>query len=74
MILLQDKTIDEAAEIAEKIRTEFAAISYEAADCQTVSIGVIQAKDGEDADTLYRRVDKALYMAKENGRNQVVRL
>ena len=38
-------------------------IAYETAGCQTVSIGVTQAKD-ENADALYNRVDKALYMAK----------
>lgn len=72
MVLLPDCTIDEAVTLAEKIRTEYASVSFAVADHQTVSIGVVQAKDGEDADTLYNRVDKALYMAKDNGKNQVV--
>ena len=74
MVLLPDSDINEALEIAKKICEEFAAVSYEVAGCQTVSIGVIQAKDGEDADMLYSRVDKALYMAKDQGKNQVVNL
>ena len=74
MVVLPNSDIAEAAELAEKIRKEFASVSYETAGCQTVSIGVVQAKEGEDADNLYKRVDKALYMAKENGRNQVVKL
>ena len=74
MILLPSSTIDEAAALAEKIRTEYASVSYESADRQTVSISVIQAKDGEDSDVLYSRVDKALYIAKANGKNQVVKL
>lgn len=73
MILLSDSSSDDAALLAEKIRREFASVSYETASCQTVSIGVTQAKD-ETADTLYSRVDKALYMAKAAGKNQVVRL
>ena len=73
MVLLSDSNADEAAVLAEKIRKEFSSVSYEIAGCQTVSIGVTQAKD-EDADTLYSRVDKALYMAKAAGKNQVVRL
>ena len=73
MVLLSDSNVDEAAVLAEKIRKEFSSVSYEIAGCQTVSIGVTQAKD-EDADTLYSRVDKALYMAKAAGKNQVVRL
>lgn len=72
MVLLQDSDINEAAELAEKIRVEFASVSYENAGHQTVSIGVSQAKDGEDADSLCNRVDKALYMAKAQGKNQAV--
>ena len=74
MVLLKGRNVDEAVELAEKIRTEFASVSYETAGCQTVSVGVTQARDGEDADTLYSRVDKALYTAKANGKNQVVTL
>ena len=73
MILLSDSNADDAVALAEKIRLEFASVSYETAGCQTVSIGVTQAKD-ENADVLYSRVDKALYMAKAAGKNQVVRL
>ena len=73
MILLSDNNADEAAVLAEKIRLQFSSVSYETAGCQTVSIGVTQAKD-ENADALYNRVDKALYMAKAAGKNQVVRL
>ncbi len=73
MILLSDSNADDAEVLAEKIRLKFASVSYETAGCQTVSIGVTQAKD-ETSDTLYNRVDKALYMAKAAGKNQVVRL
>ena len=74
MVLLSDSDAEEAAVLAEKIRSTFASVSFETAGCQTVSIGVTQAKDGEDADTLYNRVDKALYTAKANGKNQVVKI
>ncbi len=73
MVLLADCDLDMAEALAEKIRMAFAAMSYETAPCQTVSIGVTQAGD-ENADTLYSRVDKALYMAKAAGKNRVVRL
>ena len=74
MVLLSDSDAEKAAVLAEKIRSTFASVSFETAGCQTVSIGVTQAKDGEDADTLYNRVDKALYTAKANGKNQVVKI
>lgn len=73
MVLLSDSNADDAVVLAEKIRLQFASVSYETAGCQTVSIGVTQAK-GETADALYNRVDKALYTAKAAGKNQVVRL
>ena len=72
MILLPDTAMDRAAALAEQIRTQYAAVTYDAAGRQTVSVGVAQAKDGENADTLYSRVDKALYTAKANGKNRVV--
>ena len=74
MVLLPDSDVNKALALAEKIRESFAAISYETAGCQTVSIGVVQVVEGENADALYSRVDKALYTAKANGKNQVVRL
>ena len=72
MVLLQNEDVNEAAAIAEKIRKEFATISYGTASSQTVSIGVTQAKANEDCDILCSRVDKALYTAKASGKNRVV--
>ena len=37
----------------------------------TVSLGVAEAHDGDDAQTLIRRADMALYEAKTAGRNRV---
>lgn len=73
MVLVTGSSLDESEALAEKIRLAFASVSYETAPCQTVSIGVTQAGD-ENADMLYSRVDKALYMAKATGKNRVVRL
>ena len=74
MVILQNGDANKAAEIAENIRARFASISYETAGPQTVSIGVAQAREGENSDSLCTRVDKALYTAKANGKNQIVRL
>jgi len=40
----------------------------------TVSFGVTEIQPGDTAETMLRRADRALLMAKENGRNQVVQL
>ncbi len=39
----------------------------------TVSIGVAQFAETDDCDTIFEKSDKALYVAKETGRNRVVR-
>ncbi len=61
---------DKAACIAERIRARFSELCFPAAKNQTVSLGVTEAKAGEALDTLLIRVDKALYSAKNNGKNQ----
>lgn len=40
----------------------------------TVSIGVAEHHDGETVEQLFSRVDKALYAAKNDGRNRVTRM
>ena len=40
----------------------------------TVSFGATEIQPGDTAETMLRRADRALLMAKENGRNQVVQL
>ena len=73
MVLLKDANEDEAAKVAEKIRSEFSLVTYDVAPPQTVSIGICHAAPGENSDSLCTRVDKALYTAKFNGKNQVMR-
>ncbi|MEN5118165.1 diguanylate cyclase [Luteimonas sp. TWI662] len=61
-----------ALQIAERIRTRFrTALADFDALRPTVSIGVAAHQAGEDADTLLRRADHALYQAKQAGRDRV---
>ena len=40
----------------------------------TISIGVTILKEDDDKTTIFERADKALYQAKENGRNQLIHI
>lgn len=56
---------------AEKIRTGFNEISIEGLPKQTISLGVASVRNDEELDKLLTRVDKALYNAKNAGKNRV---
>ena len=72
VITLQSTSFNEAAILAEKIRLRVQEYDFKEGGKQTISIGVTQYKYGETKSELMKRVDEALYDAKDNGRNQVV--
>lgn len=69
--------LDEAADIAERVRTAVLQAPVRVSDSQTLSItasfGVAQYVPGEDAATMVKRADGSLYRAKQEGRNRVCR-
>ncbi|EDZ63655.1 diguanylate cyclase (GGDEF domain) [Sulfurimonas gotlandica GD1] len=70
IIILPHALRDEAQKIAEKLRAK---IEF----CQkvipiTMSFGVVEYIVGEEIEFIFKRVDDALYKAKESGRNIVV--
>jgi diguanylate cyclase (GGDEF)-like protein/PAS domain S-box-containing protein len=71
MVLMPETTVEQAKIVAEKLRAVIADNSFEVAGTVTVSFGLTQFQTGETPEALYKRVDKALYLAKENGRNRV---
>ncbi len=76
VILCADCDNASATNLAEKIRKELAATPQEALGNSpvTCSIGVTEVQNGDTAETMLRRADRALYQAKDGGRNQVVQL
>ena len=75
VILLRTGERAAVLQLAELLRSAVAATRldapYEALSC-TASVGVALVEPGEDIDDSIRRADRALYRAKENGRNRVV--
>ena len=77
LILLPNTSMEEARVLAEKLRAnmERHPTPWESTVIKaTISIGLAStsAEENRDYDTLYTAADKALYKAKERGRNQVV--
>jgi diguanylate cyclase len=72
--LMPETSTSEAKIVAEKLRkkVEQSPFNFKKEPIQiTVSFGISEFAPGESADVVFSRADKALYAAKEKGRNQV---
>ncbi len=69
-ILMPNTNINGAEITAEKVRVTIESISYDDTLVLSASIGVAEYRLGESADSWFKRVDKALYKAKENKDNR----
>ncbi|RMF88679.1 MAG: sensor domain-containing diguanylate cyclase, partial [Planctomycetota bacterium] len=74
VLLCVDCDIGTATRRAEQIRQILARTPQSMLDgrCITASFGVTQVQPGDTAETVLRRADRALLMAKDRGRNMVV--
>lgn len=71
MILLPGADELSATAAAERLRTRFMEADIEGIARHTISLGITQVRDNDDLDSLYLRVDEALYAAKGAGGNQI---
>lgn len=71
MILLKQTPEKDVISFAEKLRQDFENMTFDRSGHQTVSIGVTMLKADDTVDSLCVRVDKALYKAKDSGKNRV---
>jgi diguanylate cyclase (GGDEF)-like protein len=76
LILFPHTTLAQGRKIAERIRVAVArrkiAVSKDQKTALTLSFGLVQFRPSEDLEQLLSRTDRALYEAKESGRNRVV--
>lgn len=75
MIILPESELEPAKQTSYKLRETFEQYPFFTKDGKeiqiTISIGIVQWQPKETSEEIIERVDKALYSAKENGRNRV---
>lgn len=71
LIILPETDAGHARSMADKIRQEVEDRSYPLVSGITCSIGISSFREGDTEDTMTARADKALYKAKDSGRNTV---
>jgi len=72
MIMVANTALDNARQLAEKLRHAIDSHIFEGGHHVTCSFGVSQLGANENDDFLTKKVDNALYQAKTGGRNRVV--
>lgn len=71
LILASDTTLENATLLAEKLRALIPSVAMLYAHTQTASFGVTSYIESDTPESLIRRSDEALYLAKDLGRNCV---
>ncbi|WP_029324540.1 sensor domain-containing diguanylate cyclase [Butyrivibrio sp. AE3004] len=72
LFMLSNITIDESKKYVDRIRAKIAVINFEEIGKVTISIGLTEFKRTDNAETLFKRADSALYEAKNNGKNRTI--
>jgi diguanylate cyclase (GGDEF)-like protein/hemerythrin-like metal-binding protein len=72
IILLMNTEVEKAVILAEKIRLYIEKYKFKEMTSITASFGVIQCQADDDAESVFKRLDNSLYLAKMSGRNKVV--
>lgn len=73
VIVAEDLNLEDAARLAEQLRTIVEAHDLAPSGNVTISLGIAQHHDEESAEQWMSRADNALYMAKHSGRNRISR-
>jgi len=73
LIVFTNTALDEAYDIAEKLRSMISTYDFEVGETMTASFGVAQYENGESKEAMINRADEAMYEAKETSRNLVVK-
>ncbi len=71
IILFKETSVEDARIVSQKLKDKIENLQHPMAGNITISFGLTQYKDEENVKSIFERCDKALYLAKENGRNRI---
>lgn len=71
VLIFPNTNLEGAVEISNILRKKIEALKHESAGKVTVSIGVSEVQQGDTLESIFERCDQALYLAKNDGRNNV---
>lgn len=71
LIICPKTNLASSTALAEKLRAAIEQKTFPEIECITASFGVSECHSEDSVDSLLERTDRALYQAKDNGRNQV---
>lgn len=72
IIICPESNKDDIIDLMERLRVKIENHFFQDVGHKTVSFGVTLSKDGDTMDSIINRADKALYGAKNSGRNKVL--
>ena len=73
VIIFAKTSLDEAYDIAEKIRIDVSKMQIIENEEITISMGITQAIANDNPQSIYERVDKLMYQSKRNNKNQTTK-
>jgi diguanylate cyclase (GGDEF)-like protein/PAS domain S-box-containing protein len=68
VVILTDTGMNKAMVVAERIQKQFRALKFGET---SLSVGIAEAKDGDNEATLVRRADLAMYASKKGGKDRI---
>ena len=71
VIILPETDVEGASKQIERMREIIEKTSFDGAGNLTISAGITSYREGDSCKSMITRADKALYLAKEEGRNRV---
>ncbi|WP_428028662.1 transporter substrate-binding domain-containing protein [Arcobacter sp.] len=74
LIICENTNIYQAQIVAENLRKTVENKYFDVVGNKTISLGVVEFKVSDDIKTIFKRVDTALYSAKNSGKNKTVLL